>query len=57
MPFKLVKEKRGWKVTDVKSGRVFSKAPMPKKQAIAQRVAIVISEAKKSHKPMGSFFA
>jgi len=30
---------------------------MSNRQAIAQRVAIVISEAKKSHKPMKGYFA
>jgi hypothetical protein len=57
MPYKIIKEGRGWKVSDVKSGKVFSRAPMPKKQAIAQRVAIAISEAKQTKKPVGSFFA
>jgi len=47
MPYKLIKTGRNWSVQDVKSGRVFSKTGMPKKQAIAQKTAIIISEARR----------
>lgn len=55
MPFKIIKEGRGWKTQDVKSGKVFSAKPLTKEQAQKQRIAIALSEHRKTKKPVGSF--
>jgi len=55
MPYAIKKEKGGFFVED-KSGKKFSKKPLTKKNAEKQRVAIVLSESKKTHKPMSFFF-
>jgi hypothetical protein len=57
MPYLLDQVKpRGFFVTD-KSGKRFSKKPLSKKMALKQRIAIAISEANKTHKPIEKFFA
>lgn len=54
MPYKIEKMEGGWKVCD--SNRCFSKKPMSKKNANKQRVAIALSEQRKTGKPVKSFF-
>jgi hypothetical protein len=56
MPYLLDQVKpNGFFVTD-KSGKRFSKKPLSKKMALKQRIAIAISEANKTHKPIEKFF-
>lgn len=54
MPFKIVKEKYGFKVCD--QNKCFSSKPLTKKQAQKQRIAIALSEHRKTGKPMKGFF-
>lgn len=54
MPYKIVGEDGGFRVCDKK--RCFSRHPLTKKKATAQRVAIALSESKMTGKPVGTFF-
>lgn len=54
MPYKIEKVEGGFKVCD--SARCFSNKPMSKKKAIKQRIAIALSEQRKTGKQMSSFF-
>lgn len=55
MPYKIVKEAEGFKVCSPK--HCLSKKPMTKKAAMKQRVAVALSESRKSKKPVGAYFA
>lgn len=54
MPFKIVGQDRGFKVCDKK--RCYSKKPLTKKQAQKQRVAIALSESRRTGKSIDKFF-
>jgi hypothetical protein len=56
MPYELVKVIRGFKVVDPATNRIFSTKALSKKQATKQRIAIALSESKKTGKPVKSFF-
>lgn len=56
MPYSIESTGKGFKVCDA-SGKCFSKKGLPKKTAERQRVAIAISESKKTGKSIGSYFA
>lgn len=56
MPYHIEKTKGGFKVCD-NNGKCFSKKPITKKMAEKQRIAIVLSESKKTGKPAGIYFA
>ena len=43
MPYKIKKSKSGYKVCKKKGGKCFSKKPLSKKRAQAQRAAIAIN--------------
>jgi len=45
----------GFAVSDTK-GKKFSNKPITKKMATRQRIAIALSESKKTGKPVSSFF-
>jgi hypothetical protein len=47
MPYNIIKSGEGYKVEKGTTGETFSKKPLPKKRAIAQRQAIAISESQK----------
>jgi hypothetical protein len=54
MPYKIVPEGSGF---IVKHGtHAFSKKPITKEMATKQRIAIALSEAKKTQKPVSKFF-
>lgn len=55
MPYSIEKAPNGFFVVDNK-GHKFSKKPITKKMAEKQRIAIAISEHKKTGKPMNKFF-
>ncbi len=56
MPYMLEQVKRdGFFVKD-KAGKRFSKKPLSKKMATKQRIAIAISESKRTNKPINKFF-
>lgn len=56
MPYKIEKVgKSGFKVCD--SNRCFSNKPLTKKNAERQRIAIALSESKKTGKPVSKYFA
>lgn len=56
MPYSIQKQRGGgFKV--VEGGHSFSKRPLTKVQAQRQRVAIALSEARRTGKPAGAFFA
>lgn len=55
MPYKIVHMGSGFAVTDNR-GRTFSKKPLTKKVASKQRIAIALSESRKTGKPVGDFF-
>jgi hypothetical protein len=55
MPYKIVGESGGFRVCDKK--KCFSKTPLTKKRAISQRIAIALSESKKTGQPASHFFA
>jgi hypothetical protein len=55
MPNKLKHVKNGYFV-ETPSGKFLSHHPLPLKTAIAQRVAVALSESRKSGKPVSSFF-
>jgi hypothetical protein len=56
MPYKIVGVSGGFKVED-QNKKKYSKTPLTKRRAIAQRVAIALSEAKRTDKPVEYFFA
>ena len=56
MPYKIEKENHGFFVVDPRTGKHYSKHPLPKSRAIKQRAAIAISEAKSKHKKISYFF-
>lgn len=55
MPYSIEASGKGFKVCDA-AGKCFSKKGLPKKVAERQRVAIAISESKKTGKPTSSYF-
>lgn len=55
MPYKVERKGAGFMVCDAK--RCFSKKPLPLQTARKQRIAIALSEAKKSGKPASAYFA
>jgi len=55
MPYNIKKVKGGFKVCDMK-GICLSNKPLPKKTALKQRIAVAISESKKSGKPVSGYF-
>lgn len=55
MPYKIEPYHGGFRVCD--PTKCFSKKALPKKRAEAQRIAIALSEHKKTKKPMKDFFA
>ena len=56
MPYKIEKVgNSGFKVCD--SNRCFSNKPLTKKQATKQRIAIALSESRKTGKPVKKYFA
>jgi len=56
MPFQIKKVGKGYKVVEPWKTHVFSNNPLSKKQAMKQRVAIALSESKKSGNPIKSYF-
>ena len=54
MPYEVKHVPGGYLVCDKK--KCFSKHPLTKKKAQKQRVAIALSESKKTGKPIGNFF-
>ena len=56
MPYIIKPVRQGFKVFDAK-GKVFSNKPLTRKAATKQRIAIALSEAKKTGKPASDFFA
>ncbi len=50
MPYEIKKEKQGFKVCKKGTKKCFSKKPLTKKKAIAQRTAIILSELGKTKK-------
>lgn len=54
MPFSIVPQNKGYLVCD--ANKCFSKKPISKKMAIKQRIAIAMSEHKKSGMPMKNYF-
>jgi hypothetical protein len=54
MPYEVKQVQGGFLVCDKK--RCFSKHPLTKKKAQKQRVAIAISESKKTGEPMKNYF-
>lgn len=57
MPYKVIKEGKGYFVEDVKSHRKLSKKPLSKVMAHKQEVAVALSEHRKTGKPVKSFFS
>lgn len=55
MPYKIKHVEGGFIVED-KKGKKFSKHPLTKKMATRQRVAIALSEARKTGKPVSTYF-
>jgi hypothetical protein len=55
MPYKIAHKGKGFVVEDIK-GKQFSKKPLTKKRAESQRIAIALSESRKTGKPVGSYF-
>lgn len=55
MPYKIKKRGAGFLVCD--QAKCFSKKPIPYDNARKQRVAIALSEARKTKKPVKTFFA
>ena len=56
MPFQIKKVGKGYEVIEPGKTHVFSNNPLSKKQAMKQRVAIALSESKKSGNPIKSYF-
>lgn len=55
MPYNIIPVGHGYKVMS-QDGKVFSRKPLSKKQAMKQRTAIAISEARKTGKPIATFY-
>ena len=55
MPYKIVYHDGGFMVHDTK-GRMFSKKPLTKKMAIKQRIAMALSDSRKTGKPVSDYF-
>lgn len=55
MPYKIVHMDGGFAVRDAK-GHKFSKKPLTKKMAAKQRIAIALSESRKTGKPVSDYF-
>lgn len=55
MPYAIVPVGKGYKVMS-QDGRMFSRKPLTKKRAQAQRTAIALSEARKTGKPVSFFY-
>jgi len=55
MPYKIVHMDGGFAVRDAK-GKTFSNHPITKKMATRQRIAIALSESRKTGKPVSSYF-
>lgn len=55
MPYAIVPIGRGFKVMS-QDGKVFSRKPLRKKRAEAQRTAIALSEARKTGKNVSTFY-
>lgn len=55
MPFHIEVAQKGFKVCDAK-GKCFSKNPLTKQMARKQRVAIALSEHRKTGKPISTMF-
>jgi len=55
MPYDIKKIKGGFLVKD-KKGKQFSNKPLSKKMATKQRIAIALSESKKTGKPVSTYF-
>jgi len=56
MPYRIVHMDGGFAVKDAK-GKTFSNKPLTKKVAQKQRIAIALSEAQKTGKPVSMYFA
>jgi hypothetical protein len=56
MPYQISKVKGGYKVQNMQTGKTYSHKPLTKSKAIKQRVAIVLSEAKKANQSPSIFF-
>lgn len=54
MPYEIKRKGAGFVVADAK--REFSKKPLTLQRARAQRVAIALSESKKTGKPVSKYF-
>lgn len=55
MPYQIEASGKGFKVCD-NTGKCFSKKGLSKKTAERQRIAIALSESKKTGKPVGYYF-
>lgn len=55
MPYMIKNVDGGFIVKD-KKGKEFSNKPLTKKMATKQRIAIALSEAKKTGKPVSTYF-
>ena len=55
MPYSVENTGKGFKVFD-ETGKSFSKKGLPKTTAYKQRIAIALSESKKTGKPLNSLF-
>jgi hypothetical protein len=56
MPYGIIPVDKKFMVIDTTTGRKFSKKALPKAVARKQRIAIALSESKKTGKPVSSFF-
>ena len=56
MPYRIERSGNGYKVCDDKM-KCFSKKGLPLKTARKQRIAIALSEASKTGKPVSNYFA
>lgn len=57
MPYKIEKVSGGFKVCSDINGQCLSKKPMTKKKATKQRIAVALSESRKTKKPVSVYFA
>lgn len=55
MPYMIERSGKGFKVCEP-GGKCFSKQGLPKATAQKQRIAIALSESRKTGKPVNSFF-
>ena len=56
MPYGIVPVDKKFMVVDTTTGRRFSKKALPKRTAQKQRIAIALSESKKTGKPIKNYF-